>query len=370
MDKRLRRWPWLTVQIIVANVAIILALAAVWYLVFVHQSDVYSARLMSTFNIEPGQLHAMYVDDVERQLWQSVLIGIVTATLASIGLAWLIVRPLRSLARATERLRHGDYSIRSSIDRGEVGYLAGNINALAMALEREEIRRAQYLADLSHELRTPITNLRGYTEGLEDGVVRADAAFFKLMSEELSHLTALSHTIEAMQLDAEHGEADGATEPLGGFLTDAIARWRSRFDQRGLSISLEVPTGVVGCRVAVPVAGLRQMVDNLLSNMLRYASAAEPCVIDVAPAKRADNLSVTFSNHAPDVDESALPFLFDRFYRVSATRTRVHNEVTSGLGLAIVKQLCLAHSGHVSASLTGERLTLTVELPMAERAPA
>ena len=59
MPSRLRRWPWLTMQIIVANVAIILALATVWYLLFVQQSDVYSARLMSTFNIEPGQLHAM-----------------------------------------------------------------------------------------------------------------------------------------------------------------------------------------------------------------------------------------------------------------------------------------------------------------------
>jgi len=86
------RPPWLTLQIIAANVAVILSLAVAWYWAFMQQSSVYSERLMSTFNIQPGQLHAMYVDDVEQQLWNSVMVGLVAATLASIGLAWLIVR--------------------------------------------------------------------------------------------------------------------------------------------------------------------------------------------------------------------------------------------------------------------------------------
>ena len=81
--ERLRTWPWLTLQIIAANVAIIMALAAAWYLVFMQQSDVYSARLMSTFNIEPGRLHTMYVEDVERQLWTSVIVGLVAAIILS-----------------------------------------------------------------------------------------------------------------------------------------------------------------------------------------------------------------------------------------------------------------------------------------------
>lgn len=138
MFERLHRLPWLTLQIIAANAAVILALAAAWYLAFIRQSSVYSERLMSTFNIEPGRLHAMYVDDVERQLWASVIIGLLAAILASVGLTFLIVRPLRSLARATERLRHGDYRARSAIERGEVGHLAENFNALAASLWRHQ----------------------------------------------------------------------------------------------------------------------------------------------------------------------------------------------------------------------------------------
>ena len=142
----------------------------------------------------------MFVDEVERQLWTSVLLGLFCAVIASIGLTLLIVRPLGALNRATDRLLQGDYSVRAQHRSGEVGKLADTINALAAALEKEEDRRAQYLADLGHELRTPITSLRGYTEGLEDGVFAADQKYFALMNGELNHLTALTHSIEAMDL--------------------------------------------------------------------------------------------------------------------------------------------------------------------------
>nr|WP_238935949.1 histidine kinase dimerization/phospho-acceptor domain-containing protein [Sulfitobacter mediterraneus] len=207
----------------------------------------------------------MYVDDVERQLWASVIIGLLAAILASVGLAFLIVRPLRSLARATERLRHGDYRVRSAIEGGEVGHLAENFNALAAALEQEDQRRAQYLADLSHELRTPITSLRGYTEGLEDGVFQADEAFFKLMASELSHLSALTQSIEAMQL--QH-PANDDLKPCSGLtvgecVNDAKIRWDARFQKRGLKLDLDVSSTLSGQRFAVSENNLRQIADNL-----------------------------------------------------------------------------------------------------------
>ncbi|MEM9605290.1 MAG: ATP-binding protein [Pseudomonadota bacterium] len=363
MGSRLRQWPWLTLQIIVANVVIILGLAAVWYWAFMYQSTMYSDRLMSTFNIEPGQLHAMYVDDVERQLWTSVLIGLLAATVASIGLAWVIVRPLRALARATDRLRHGDYGIRSSVTRGEVGNLAGNINALAAALEQEERRRTQYMADLSHELRTPITNLRGYTEGLEDGVVQPDERFFKLMAGELSQLTALTRTIDTLELAALAQEADTATASVAEHLSDAVARWEGRFAKRALAIEVRVDDAVASQQLAVSANSLRQIIDNLMSNMVRYAQPTDACVIEASPGARVCTLALKFCNYAPDVDDAALPYLFDRFYRLSSSRTRAPEEHASGLGLAIVKQLCMAAGGRVRASLDNDRLVITVELP-------
>ena len=370
--RRLHSWPWLTLQIVAANVAIVMALAAAWYVVFLQQSSVYSERLMSTFNIEPGRLHAMYVEDVERQLWMSVILGLFAAILASIGLALLIVRPLRSLARATERLRHGDYRARSTIENGEVGRLAENFNALAAALEQEERRRAQYMADLSHELRTPITSLRGYTEGLEDGVFQADESYFKLMAGELSHLSTLTHTIEAMQLDAVSSgfaESDSDSEvTVEDFLESVKDRWEARLKHRGLQLDLLIPAPLKNQKFALSANVLKQIVDNLLSNMLRYASADAPCQVKVSKGKQPNFIALAFGNEAPDIDDQSLPFLFDRFYyRVSDSRTRAHNEHPSGLGLSIVKQLCISNQGNVTASLENQKLIIAVDLPLRTR---
>jgi len=367
--KRFHSWPWLTLQIVAANVAIIVALGGAWYLAFMQQSSVYSERLMSTFNIESGALHAMYVEDVERQLWVSVLLGLCVAVVVSIGVAFLIVRPLRSLAKSTERLRHGDYAVRSEIETGEVGRLAENFNALASALEQEEHRRAQYMADLSHELRTPITSLRGYTEGLEDGVFKVDEDYFKLMSGELSHLTALTDTIDAMRLDPTKSDDSGIEDSvaIAELLENARRRWDARFAEQDLHLNISIPKGLKNRHIALSVNGQRQIVDNLLSNMFRYAASEGPCEIKVSKAKQPGFIALEFSNTTPDVDSSSVPFLFDRFFRVSESRTRAHHEHPSGLGLSIVKQLCIANKGSVRASVVGDTLTMELELPLERR---
>ncbi|MBX2880128.1 MAG: HAMP domain-containing protein [Granulosicoccus sp.] len=367
MTNRIRYWPWLTVQIIAANVFTIALLGVTWYLTFIHQSSVYSDLLMSTFNIEPGQLHAMYVDDVEQQLWISVVAGLITAIVASIGLALLIARPMRSLARVTELLKQGDYSVRATIETGEVGRLAGNFNALALALQQEEQRRARFMMDLGHELRTPIMSLQGYTEGLEDGIFKADKDYFKLLSRELDHLTLLTRTIETMQLDKTD---PGCTEPnaivtIADLLETAIYGWGARFEQRDLKLKLIIPESLRGRHLKAAPNTQKLIVDNLLSNMFRYASVQGPCIIEVLLDNKQKSATLVFSNEAPDVSEEALPFLFDRFYRVSESRTRVINEHPSGLGLSVVKQLCLSNEGNCTATLDGSRLVLSVFLPVA-----
>lgn len=369
MIRRLNKWPWLTLQIVAANVAVILALAAAWYLAFMRQSDVYSERLMSTFNIEPGHLHAMYVADVERQLWTSVTIGVFAAILASIGLAFLIVRPLRSLARTTERLRHGDYRVRSENDFGEIGRLAENVNALAAALEQEERRRAQYLADLGHELRTPITSLRGYTEGLEDGVFKADAKFYELLNGELSQLTALTHTIDAMHFHSVNTKRSLSEQEVsvGDFLDDAKASWDARFRERGLDLDLHIAGGLSDRLLPVPANSLKQIADNLLSNMVRYTSTDGLCKITAAKGPNANTIELIFRNTALNVAPDSLPFLFDRFYRGSESRTRQQREHPTGLGLSIVKQLCLSYQGNASVMLDGQDLFIIIDLPLSNR---
>jgi len=336
MSQRLRNWPWLTLQIIAANTAIVILLAIAWYLLFSHQSTVYSDRLMATFNIEPGRLHAMYVDDVERQLWYSVALGLLVSIVASVGLAFLIVK------------------------------LARNFNALAAALEQEDNRRNHFMSDLGHELRTPIMSLRGYTEGLEDGLFEADESFFKLISDELRHMTALTHTIETMRLGHESNtEAQLESRiTVASLLGNSRDQWQVRFDQRNLELTVAIPENLKERQFAATARSLKQILDNLLSNMIRYAAVDSPCRISISKGDQADTIDMAFSNEARDISESSLPYLFDRLYRVSRSRTRVDHERPSGLGLSVVKQLCVSNDGSVTANLAGNVLCIHVNLPL------
>lgn len=363
MSYRLRRLPWLSIQMVAANVTIVIMLGTAWYWLFMGQSQTYSDRLMSTFNIEPGQVHAMFVEDVERQLWASILVGLVFAVVASIGVTLLIVRPLGVLSKATERLRQGDYSVRAKTQSGEVGRLADTINALAAALEQEEERRARYLADLGHELRTPITSLRGYTEGLEDGVFQADQKFFSLMLDELRHLSALTHSIEALEIVPEEADPQNLGVDLSAVVEDAFCRWEPHFLAEGLLLRVSKDKAASGKWISISQKSFRHIIDNLLSNMLKYANANGECRVEITLAEpRA--IELTFSNDAPDLQQESVPLLFDRFFRVSDSRTRRGSNHSSGLGLSIVKQMCIGCGGSVDAVLRGKTLSVTVRLPL------
>ena len=118
-------------------------------------------------------------------------------------------------------------------------------------MEQEEGRRARYLADLGHELRTPITSLRGYTEGLEDGVFQADAKFFSLMSDELNHLTALTHSIEALELATEDQKAASEGVEVRSILDDVQRRWDTQFQAKGLRLSVSVDDALASRCIAL-----------------------------------------------------------------------------------------------------------------------
>ncbi|WP_420338866.1 sensor histidine kinase [Roseibium sp.] len=368
MKHALHRLPWLAFQMIAANITIVLVLGVAWYSLFMGQSTTYSDRLMATFNIEPGQVHAMFVDEVERQLWTSISVGLVFAVIASIAMTLLIVRPLGVLARTTEKLRQGDYGVRAKAQSGEVGRLADTVNALAAGLQQEEDRRARYLADLGHELRTPITSLRGYTEGLEDGVFQADEKFFSLMSDELEHLTALTHSIEAMELvPVDQDPVEGGVE-VRRVLADAQRRWHNQFQAINLDLTVAAEVHLQRCAMAVSDRSWRHILDNLMSNMLKHADPDANCRI-VFSRNSPAALEVTFSNGAKDLSERDVSFLFDRFFRVSHSRTRKRNDHSSGLGLSIVKQLSRNAGGSVQAVLEDKILNVVVRLPILKEEP-
>ena len=165
--------------------------------------------------------------------------------------------------------------------------------------------------------------------------------------------------------DTKHRQSNQEVA-VGEFLRDAKTSWDTRFRQRGLQLDLRIAKGLSDRRFAVPANSLKQIADNLLSNMFRYASSDGPSTITAARGPSANSIEMEFRNAAPDVDQESLPFLFDRFFRVSESRTRQQHEHPTGLGLSIVKQLCLSYEGNASAMLDRQQLVINKDLPLSK----
>ena len=197
---------------------------------------------------------------------------------------------------------------------------------------------------------------------------QADQQFFKRMTGELAHLTLLTHTIDTMSLEAGQTTEDSTVLSVNDSCTEAVARWKVRFAQRGLKLQATLPKRLATTATVLPEQQQKLVLDNLLSNMHRYAPEDTDCAIQVSQGVKKSFISLTFINLAPDVTPEDLPFLFDRFYRVSASRTRLDSEHPTGLGLSIVKKICVAHGGSAQARLDGSRLEIELNLPVAAQA--
>jgi two-component system sensor histidine kinase BaeS len=274
-----------------------------------------------------------------------------------------LVRPLRDLSDGTRRLAAGEYGVRLSHGAGdELGRLAADFNSLAVCLQDNEQSRRRWIADISHELRTPLSILQGEIEAMQDGVRSAGPERLQVLHNETANLTRLVNDLYELSL-SDAGALSYQKRPieLDGVLSACIAAHREAFGDRGVALAWNPPTGA-----ALVVNGdpdrLKQLFSNLLENSLRYTDPGGRT--EVCLGRRGDTAVVDIRDSAPGVPPQHLPYLFERLYRVDASRSRATGG--SGLGLSICRSIAGAHGGLISArasSLGG--LWIQVELPLA-----
>ena len=296
-----------------------------------------------------------------RASWIIAGLALAVAALVALVLARAFLQPLKRVAQATHRLAAGNYATRVEVrSADELGRLAEDFNRLAQALERNEQLRRRFMADVSHELRTPLAVLSGELEALEDGVRPLTRESLASLRSEVSALGKLVDDVNQLAL-ADSGALAYRKETvdLVPLLAQALDSHRERLAER----SLAVETAWNG---AAPVFGdadrLRQMFRNLLENSARYTDRGGR--VRVGARRDGEHVVVEFEDSAPGVPPEALPQLFERFYRVDASRSRANGG--SGLGLAICRSISEAHGGEISAApspLGG--LRVSVSLPVA-----
>jgi signal transduction histidine kinase len=319
---------------------------------------------------ERGQTEAESHNAFVDALWSTLPIALVvsagTAGLAAVFVARKILRPISEVRAATRRLAAGHYDERVAPPAElELAALAGDVNLLAGELETTERRRAQLISEVAHEMRTPLTTIRGYAEGALDGVFEPDEELLTAVVEETARLERFAADLATLSRAEEHTlPLEITTEDLGELAASAATRLRPQFDDKGVTLDLGVAPPLP---VAVDRDRILQVITNLLGNALVYTPAGGQVV--VAAERREPCAVLTVADTGVGIAPQDLELIFERFYRVPGLPRPSGG---SGIGLTIARGIARAHEGDIEAASAGPgegaTLTLALPLPSVERA--
>jgi two-component system OmpR family sensor kinase/two-component system sensor histidine kinase BaeS len=310
---------------------------------------------------------------LQRTLWGAGLLAAVLAALVSLGLARRLVTPLQRLNQAARRLTSGDSHQPLPIATAdEIGDLTATFNNMAQALETQKRLRRHLVADIAHELRTPLSIMQLDLEGLADGLQDPAEAAASL-AEEVKRLSRLVEDLRLLSL-AEAGGLHFELAQLepAPFLQQVLGTWTPPAQARQVQLRAEWPS--VLPPVSADAGRLRQVFDNLLSNALGYTPAGGTITLGARVEKKTWEVSKTsqvstvvfwIADSGPGIALEDLPYVFERFYRADSSRSR-DGGGGSGLGLAIAKQWVALHGGRVWVeSQVDQGATFYMALPVA-----
>lgn len=294
-------------------------------------------------------------------------LGIATAAAAAtaLGISWALAsrlaRPIERLSATAERLAAGDLSVRAprAPADDELADLTATFNHMAASLEHTEDTRRQLLSDLAHELRTPLSTIEGYLEGLADGVVAADAHTWATLRDATGRLRHLVDDI-ALVSRAEEGRLELDRRPVdpARLVADAVAAARPAYRHHGIDLTTDTASSLPA--VIVDANRIHEVLANLLDNARRHTPADGH--VTVAASHHRDHVDIAVSDTGDGIDPHHLPHIFERFYRGDRAR---QTGAGSGIGLTIARAIARAHDGDLTAHSpgTGQGTTFTLHLP-------
>lgn len=305
-------------------------------------------------------LRAQFAVAVDQALLVGAGIGAIAAAVFGALATQRLVRSLSRVRAATRQLARGHYDVAVPVPaEAELAELAGDVNTLGAALADTEARRVRLLGEVAHEMRTPLTVIDGYVEGMIDQVLPTTPTELGLVSDEVRRLRRLSDDLSALSR-AEEGRLAlaPAAMDLDEVARAAAERLRPQIEDAGLSLAVE-SSG------PLPVSGdadrLAQVVTNLVGNALRATATG---TITVRTTRVGGRPAVQVSDTGEGIAPADLERVFERFYRVPGRRPEGH-DTGSGIGLTIARGIARAHGGDLTAASPGQGrgATFTLTLP-------
>ncbi|MBN1152119.1 MAG: HAMP domain-containing histidine kinase [Dehalococcoidia bacterium] len=310
----------------------------------------------------PGSLEQAYLDSLQTALWSAALVAVLIAIGLAVLFSRVITRPVNALRLSAQRIREGDLSQRVPPGpNDEIGELSSAFNSMAQRLEENETGRKHFLADVVHELRTPLSIIQGNLEAWHDGVVAATPDSIAPVHEEAVLLSRLITDLRDLTL-AEAGQLRLSREKtdIAALTESVVATYRERAEGHGIALRVN-PAGAPLPRVDVDPLRIRQVLRNLLDNALRHTPSGGVITLTARPAP-AGFITLEIRDTGSGIAANHLPHVFEHFYKVDPARERSRSG--SGIGLAIVKQLVEAHGGSVAVqSQEGQGAVFSFTLP-------
>lgn len=307
-----------------------------------------------------GQLEDAFASSVRRANTIAGIVALLLSLAVAFYLSRKISRPLVALSEGAKRVAGRDLSFRiSGFSNDEIGIAAQSFNQMAEKLKQNEQLRKNMLADIAHELRTPLSILRGNLESLQEGVIQPKTEVFASLHEETVRMTRLVSDLQELAL-AEAGELKLNIQSvlLPEIVAGIYANLALDACRRGITLQTEIPDQM---EVMADGARLEQVLYNLLTNSFKNT----PCggTVKIIGRMAAGQAEIAVEDSGSGIGIEDLPYIFDRFYRSDKSRNRETGG--AGLGLAITKGLVEAQGGRVWAESQigqGSRFVFTIPL--------
>ena len=297
---------------------------------------------------------------VQSQVGRASIIALVLGAAVSLGVAYQMTRQIREISRGTKQFAQEDLDCRIPvITNDELGEAARSFNEMAEKIASSATKRRNLLAGVSHEVRTPLTNIRGYVEALRDKVIPpgdVDETLDLIHDEAIFMEKMVSDLIDLSRLEGEHYKLN-----LTRFnLTELMAKVSQKLQQLAASknnrILIDDEPEVL---ITADEVRIEQLLTNLIKNALQFTEDGK---VEISARLEPETVVISVGDNGIGMEREQIPLVFDSFYKADPSRTKCHAE--SGLGLAIVQSIVKLHNGSIRVdSEPGRGTAITIVMP-------